>query len=118
MAKKEAVLAPETIAAKSAAKVAMEIFKTNADINVVHVTSDGTPFFGRNDAENHAKNLNLKNRDVYTYRRGGIATSSRNKKSTVTKQPEEAETEVDELTGAPIDAPGTDKDDNGVNTTE
>ena len=67
MAKKEATKDNATVAAKTAAKLAADILKTNPDIQEVHITSDGTAFYTRNDAQNHANTL--KNRDVFSTKR-------------------------------------------------
>ena len=58
MAKKETTKdAATTVASKAAGKIAADVLKKNPDINEVHVTSDGTAFYTRNDAQNHANSL-------------------------------------------------------------
>lgn len=90
-----------TVASKAAAKVAENIFKRNSEIKEVHVASDGTAFYIRSDAQNHAKTLS--NREVFSFKRGAVQSVSAAAKQ---KQPEtkgapaaNKEEEVDELTG-------------------
>lgn len=96
----------QTIASKAAAKVAERIFKQNPDIKEVHVTADGTAFYGRNDAQNHANTL--ANREVFSFKRGASITVKPAKPSTNPEAPapeaapsETAgdEDEIDELGG-------------------
>ncbi len=68
-----------TVAAKAAQKIAREILKENTKMNEVHVTSDGTAFFTRNDAQNHANSL--KNRDVFSCKRAALFGESNNEAS-------------------------------------
>lgn len=70
MAKKEATKDNSTVAAKAAAKLASNILKANPDISEVHITSDGTAFYTRNDAQNHANTL--KNREVFSTKRASV----------------------------------------------
>lgn len=56
----------QNIASKAAAKVATDIFKKNPDIKEAHITADGTAFYGRNDAQNHANTL--ANREVFSFK--------------------------------------------------
>lgn len=111
MAKKEtAKNAPATVASKAAEKIAADVLKQNPDINEVHVTSDGTAFYTRNDAQNHANSL--QNREVYSTKRGvaalkaAVAASKAGKAGKAGKadesKPADNESEVDELTGEPI----------------
>mgnify|MGYP006976538066 CR=1 FL=1 len=104
MAKKEtAKTAPATAASSAAAKVAAEVLKQNPDINEVHVTSDGTPFYNRNDAQNHARSL--ANREVFCHRRGTAVTAcvaSKAEKSAPDTPPAPSGQEIDELTGQPV----------------
>lgn len=101
MAKKETTTTA-TVASKAASKVAAEVLKANPDINEVHVTSDGTAFYTRNDAQNHANTL--KNRDVYSYKRESAATRAKKSDTTmVTDTPATSAPEVDELTGEAVD---------------
>lgn len=67
MAKKETSKDAATVASQAAAKVGAEVLKRNPDIKEVHVTSDGTAFYTRNDAQNHANSL--ANREVYAIKR-------------------------------------------------
>lgn len=62
MAKEKTAAQTATVATKAAQKVGKEVLKLNPDIKEVFVTSDGTAFYARNDAQNHA--YGLKNRDV------------------------------------------------------
>lgn len=99
----------QTIASKAAAKVAERIFKQNPDIKEAHITADGTAFYGRNDAQNHANTL--ANREVFSFKRGASITAKPTKPSTdpATPTPDNApsetagdEAEIDELGGDPI----------------
>lgn len=104
MAKKEtAKNAPATVASKAAEKIAADVLKQNPDINEVHVTSDGTAFYTRNDAQNHANSL--QNREVFSTKRGAAlkaaVAASKAGKADVPK-PADNELDVDELTGEPI----------------
>ena len=56
-----------TVAAKAAEKVGRDILKENPELKGVYVTTDGTAFAERNDAQNHAKTL--KNREIFNIRR-------------------------------------------------
>lgn len=99
----------QTIASKAAAKLAERIFKQNPDIKEAHITSDGTAFYGRNDAQNHANTLS--NREVFSFKRGNPELTTNAKtasNSTETTAPasnpsvtDNADTgeEIDELTG-------------------
>lgn len=98
----------QTIASKAAAKVAERIFKQNPDIKEAHVTADGTAFYGRNDAQNHANTL--ANREVFSFKRSVTTPSATAAKSTATATPAPApnpattdkpgdEEEIDELGG-------------------
>lgn len=111
MAKKETSKpVPATAASNAAAKVADEVLRQNPDINEVHVTSDGTPFYNRNDAQNHARSLT--NREVFTSRRVDAAASagtSKSQKKAPASPPAPNESEIDELTGKPVnDEPAKD----------
>ncbi len=63
-----------TVASKAAAKVAAEVLKRNPDFKEVHVTSDGTAFYTRNDAQNHANSL--PNREVFSIKRKAALSKS------------------------------------------
>ena len=90
-----------TVASKAAAKIAENIFKRNSEIKEVHVTSDGTAFYTRSDAQNHAKTLS--NREVFSFKCNAvqIASAATKQKQPRTKEASAAdpEDEVDELTG-------------------
>lgn len=105
MAKKETTTAA-TVASKAAAKVAAEVLKANPDINEVHVTSDGTAFYTRNDAQNHANTL--KNREVYRYKRESAAARAKKADTPApAAAPAAPAPEVDELTGEAVNEPET-----------
>lgn len=110
MAKKKetAKNAPATVASKAAETIAADVLKQNPDINEVYVTSDGTAFYTRNDAQNHANSL--QNREVFSTKRGVAAlkaalkaavAASKASKADVSERADK-EPEVDELTGEPI----------------
>ena len=118
----------QTIASKAAAKVAADIFKKNPDIKEAHVTADGTAFYGRNDAQNHANTL--ANREVFSFKRSATtpeATAVKTAaKSTATATPAPApnpattdkpgdEEEIDELGGGD---PINNESDESTNTGE
>ena len=104
--KKKETTDPATVAAQAAAKVAETTLRLNPDINEVHVTSDGTAFYTRNDAQNHANSL--PNREVYSAKRSTSANSAKEpdgKKidTIITDDPKNpAEPELDELTGEAV----------------
>lgn len=107
---------PATVAAKAADKIAEETLRLNPDINEVHVTSDGTAFYTRNDAQNHANSL--PNREIYSVNRKTAALKAAVAGSK-TDAPESAapsdnEPEVDELTGETVN----DTDNEPANTEE
>lgn len=105
MAKKETTTAA-TVASKAAAKVAAEVLKANPDINEVHVTSDGTAFYTRNDAQNHANTL--KNREVYSHKRESAAARAKKDDAPApAATPAAPAPEVDELTGEAVNEPET-----------
>lgn len=68
--KKEAASEATTIAAKAAQKLGKEILSANPEMKEIHVTSDGTAFYSRNDAQNHAHTL--KNREVFSMTRTAL----------------------------------------------
>ena len=76
---KETEKSTATVAAKAAARIAEETLRLNPDINEVHVTSDGTAFYTRNDAQNHANSL--PNREVYSTNRRTAALKAAAAKS-------------------------------------
>ena len=94
------------MASKAAAKVAAEVLKANPDINEVHVTSAGTAFYTRNDAQNHANTL--KNREVYSYKRESAAARAKKADTPApAAAPAAPAPEVDELTGEAVNEPET-----------
>ncbi len=101
---KETEKSTATVAAKAAAKIADETLRLNPDINEVHVTSDGTAFYTRNDAQNHANSL--PNREVYSTNRrtaalkAAVAASKADAPESAA--PAASEPEVDELTGEAV----------------
>lgn len=102
--------AASTVCAKAAAKVAVEVLKQNPEMNEVYVTSDGTAFYTRNDAQNHANSL--QNREVFSTKRGMAESASKpaeNSTEATAETPENKEG-VDELTGETIND-GTTKSD-------
>lgn len=101
MAKKETTKgSATTVASKAAEKIAADVLKQNPDINEVHVTSDGTAFYTRNDAQNHANTL--RNREVYSTKRGAAALKAAVAASKDDVSKPGGEQEIDELTGEPI----------------
>lgn len=100
MAKKEkSVKDASTVAAKAAEQIGREVLAANKTLNSVYVTTDGTAFAERNDAQNHARTL--QNREVFNIGREKVAPESG-------KEPEPA-TEVSEPATA-TDNPETAKD--------
>lgn len=53
-----------------------QIFKDNPKVDIYYKTSDGTPFFSKNAAQNHAKTLEQKN--IETITRGSVKNSEEN----------------------------------------
>lgn len=100
MAKKTAKDTTATVSSKAAAKVAAEALRQNPDIKEVHVTSDGTAFYSRNDAQNHAKSLS--NHEVFSSKRGEVAIkapTTGGEETPVAIPQADSEPERDELTG-------------------
>lgn len=101
---KETEKSTATVAAKAAAKIAEDTLRLNPDINEVHVASDGTAFYTRNDAQNHANSL--PNREVYSTTRkaamlkAAVANSKADAPEAAT--PSESAPEIDELTGEAV----------------
>lgn len=62
---------PKTVQMSAAHKVARELFAANKVLNEVHITSDGTAFYSKSDANNHARSLNDKT--VATVKRSDLA---------------------------------------------
>lgn len=104
MAKKETTkTSAATVAAKAAAKVAAGVLKLNPELKEVYVTSDGTAFYTRNDAQNHANTLT--NREVYCTKRGATAEDE-DSTETTTESPEATEaTEAGDSDGAENNEP-------------
>lgn len=97
MAKKEtAKNVAATVASIAADKIAADVLKQNPEINEVHITSDGTAFYTRNDAQNHANSL--QNREVFSTKRGVSAA----KVAATKPKGNTSEANVDELTGEAI----------------
>ena len=89
-----------TVGSNAVTKVAENVLRLNPNINEVHVASDGTPFYSRNDAQNYARSL--PNHAVLSFKRNATGTQvPADKKKTVAEEirPEEA---TDELTGDTI----------------
>lgn len=102
--------ATPTVCAKAAAKVAAEVLKQNPEMNEVYVTSDGTAFYTRNDAQNHANSL--QNREVFSTKRGKAESASKpaeNPTEATAETPDNKEG-VDELTGETINDETTKSD--------
>lgn len=49
-----------------AQKLAKDAFKLSKDVSEMHVTSDGTCFAARNDANNHS--FGLKDREIHSFK--------------------------------------------------
>lgn len=89
-----------TVGSNATAKVAENVLRLNPDINEVHVASDGTPFYSRNDAQNYARSLS--NHAVLSFKRDATGTqvpADKKKAAAEEARPEEA---TDELTGETI----------------
>ena len=74
MAKKDKITTaaqPKTVQMSAAHKVAQELFAANKVLNEVHITSDGTAFYSKSDANNHARTL--KDKTVATVKRSDLA---------------------------------------------
>jgi hypothetical protein len=56
----KAPAAKKTIRDTAAQTVAKQVFRSHPDKQTVYVTSDGTPFFGKCDADNHGRTLDDK----------------------------------------------------------
>ncbi len=104
--KETTVAEVQTIAAKAAEKVAAQVFKQNPDIKEAYVTADGTAFYGRNDAQNHANTL--ANREVFGFKRNAATAASKPATTSTTTKTDPAaaeasgEADIDELGGNPI----------------
>lgn len=62
-----------TVQMSAAHKVAQELFAANKVLNEVHITSDGTAFYSKSDANNHARTL--KDKAVATVKRSDLAAT-------------------------------------------
>ncbi|OBW40810.1 hypothetical protein AB670_02761 [Chryseobacterium sp. MOF25P] len=60
-----------------------QIFKDNPKVDIYYKTSDDTPFFSKNAAQNHAKTLEQKN--LETIVRGSVKNSEGEKGAEVAK---------------------------------
>lgn len=89
-----------TVGSNAVAKVAENVLRLNPDINEVHVASDGTPFYSRNDAQNYARSL--PNHAVLSFKRdtAGMQAAAGKKKPVATEAGTKEAT--DELTGETI----------------
>ena len=62
---------PKTVQMSAAHKIAQDLFAANKVLNEVHITSDGTAFYSKSDANNHARTL--KDKAVATVKRSDLA---------------------------------------------
>ena len=69
--KTTAAAEPKTVQMSAAHKIAKGLFATNSVLNEVHITSDGTAFYSKSDANNHARTL--KDKAVATVKRSDLA---------------------------------------------
>ena len=64
---------PKTVQMSAAHKVAQGLFASQKTLNEVHITSDGTAFYSKSDANNHARTL--KDKTVVTVKRSDLAAT-------------------------------------------
>lgn len=69
---------PKTVQMSAAHKIAQDLFAANKVLNEVHITSDGTAFYSKSDANNHARTL--KDKAVATVKRSDLAAPVKDKK--------------------------------------
>lgn len=69
---------PKTVQMSAAHKIAQGLFAANKTLNEVHITSDGTAFYSKSDANNHARTL--KDKAVATVKRSDLATPVKEEK--------------------------------------
>lgn len=62
---------PKTVQMSAAHKIAQDLFAANKVLPEVHITSDGTAFYSKSDANNHARTL--KDKAVATVKRSDLA---------------------------------------------
>ena len=65
---------PKTVQMSAAHKIAQGLFASQKTLNEVSVTSDGTAFYTKSDANNHARTL--KDKAVTTVKRSDLAAMS------------------------------------------
>lgn len=71
--KTTAAAQPKTVQMSAAHKIAQELFAANKTLDEVHITSDGTAFYTKSDANNHARTL--KDKAVATVKRSDLAAT-------------------------------------------
>ena len=69
---------PKTVQMSAAHKIAQDLFAANKVLNEVHITSDGTAFYSKSDANNHARTL--KDKAVATVKRSDLAAPVKEEK--------------------------------------
>lgn len=69
---------PKTVQMSAAHKIAQDLFAANKVLNEVHITSDGTAFYSKSDANNHARTL--KDKAVATVKRPDLAAPVKEEK--------------------------------------
>lgn len=89
-----------TVGSNATAKVAENVLRLNPDINEVHVASDGTPFYSRNDAQNYARSLS--NHAVQSFKRDAVGMQAAAGKKKAAADETGTEEATDELTGETI----------------
>uniref|UniRef100_UPI004057BD68 hypothetical protein n=1 Tax=Alistipes sp. TaxID=1872444 RepID=UPI004057BD68 len=107
--KTTAAAQPKTVQMSAAHKVAQGLFAANKTLNEVHITSDGTAFYSKSDANNHARTL--KDKAVATVKRSDLAASPVKEEKPAPAPVKEGEGENDNDNPAEGNEEG-DKDDN------
>lgn len=69
---------PKTVQMSAAHKIAQGLFASQKTLNEVHITSDGTAFYSKSDANNHARTL--KDKTVATVKRSDLAAPVKEEK--------------------------------------
>ena len=69
---------PKTVQMSAAHKIAQGLFASQKTLNEVHITSDGTAFYTKSDANNHARTL--KDKAVATVKRSDLAAPVKEEK--------------------------------------
>lgn len=64
---------PKTVQMSAAHKIAQGLFASQKTLDEVHITSDGTAFYTKSDANNHARTL--KDKAVATVKRSDLAAT-------------------------------------------